>query len=213
MYIPAAFRVESPDKLAGLIRDHSFATLVTHDGRSCFASHLPMLYDPDAGPHGTLVAHMARANPQWRHFAGQQEALAIFHGPHAYISPSWYRSSPAVPTWNYATVHAYGVPVIIENSERLAALIDETVETYEKSLPEPWDGHLPDEFRTGLMQAIVGFEIPVSRIEGKFKLGQNRSAEDLKGVYDALSGSPDFGDKALAGMMVSEGCVAERPGF
>ncbi len=212
MYIPAAFRVESPGKLTGLIRDHSFATLVTHDGGSCFASHLPMLYEPDAGSHGILVAHMARANPQWRHFAKRREALAIFHGPHAYISPSWYRSSPAVPTWNYATVHAYGVPAVIEDPGRLASLIDKTVETYEQNLPEPWEDRLPDEFRAGLMKAIVGFEIPVSRIEGKFKLGQNRSDEDLRGVYDALSGSPDSCDKALAGMMVSEGYVSERPG-
>lgn len=207
MYIPSAFRVESPDKLTNLIRKHSFATLVTHDGQSSFASHLPVLYHPDAGLHGTLVAHMARANPQWQHFANQQEALVIFQGPHAYISPSWYQTSPAVPTWNYASVHAYGVPALITDPSQLAAVIDETVTTYETTRPEPWSGDLPAEFRDKLMQAIVGFEIPVSRIEGKFKLGQNRSAEDLKGIYDALSTSVDCGDNALADLMLSEGQV------
>lgn len=207
MYIPSAFRVESPDKLTNFIRKHSFATLITHDGQSSFASHLPVLYHPDAGLHGTLVAHMARANPQWQHFANQQEALMIFQGPHAYISPSWYQTCPAVPTWNYASVHAYGVPALITDPSQLAAVIDETVTTYETTRPEPWSGDLPAEFQDKLMQAIVGFEIPVSRIEGKFKLGQNRSAEDLKGIYDALSTSVDCGDNALADLMFSEGQV------
>jgi transcriptional regulator len=201
MYIPQAFREESVTKLASLIRDYSFATVVTYDGQSCFASHLPVLYHPDAGPHGTLVSHMARANPQWRHFANGQEVLVIFQGPHAYISPSWYKTPLAVPTWNYAAVHVYGVPGIIDDQRRLLALLNETIATYEAALPEPWNGDLPEEYREKMMQAIVGFEIPVSRIEGKFKLGQNRSAEDVQGVYDALSNAGDFNARELAGMM------------
>lgn len=147
MYIPPAFRTEDAEKLAALIQKHSFATLITHDGSAPFASHLPMLFDPESGSHGTLVSHMARANPQWQHFASGAEVLAIFHGPHSYISPSWYASGPAVPTWNYATVHAYGVPVIISEHERVVALLDETVAAHESTFEQPWKGDIPAEFR------------------------------------------------------------------
>jgi transcriptional regulator len=107
MYIPPAFRVEDFGKLTAFIQQHSFATVVTHDGSAPFASHLPMLFRPEIGERGTLVSHMARANPQWKHFTAGIEVLAVFHAPHTYISPSWYQSGPAVPTWNYAAVHAY----------------------------------------------------------------------------------------------------------
>ncbi len=210
MYIPSAFRVENPEKLTRLIQQHGFATLITHDGHSSFASHLPVLYRPDSGPHGTLASHMARANPQWQHFASQQEVLVIFHGPHAYISPSWYQTQQAVPTWNYATVHAYGVPILITEHERFVALLRDTVSTYEASRPEPWPAELSPEFRDKLMQAIVGFEIPVTRIEGKFKLGQNRPAADIQGVLHALSNSNNPFDRALADMMHTECNVHEK---
>src|SRR5579864_6650019 len=123
MYIPPAFRIEDKAKLAAFLRQHSFATLITQDDAAPFASHLPMLFRPDRGPHGTLLAHMARANPQWQHFAGGREALAIFHGPHGYISPSWYETAPAVPTWNYAAVHAYGPAAIITDHDRIVDLL------------------------------------------------------------------------------------------
>ena len=197
MYIPPAFRVDDPGK----IQRHSFATLITHDGTAPFASHLPMLFRPDAGGRGTLVSHMARANPQWRHFASGGEALAIFHGPHSYISPSWYATGPAVPTWNYAAVHACGVPVIISEHERVVALLRELVSTYEAAFEQPWPGDLPDEYRDKLMQGIVAFEIPITRIEGKFKLGQNRPAADVQGVFDVLSRADDADSRALAELM------------
>jgi len=204
MYIPPAFRVEDASKLAEFIRQHSFATLITHDGTAPFASHLPMLFHPDAGSHGTLVSHMARANPQWQHFASGAEVLAIFHGPHSYISPSWYQTEPAVPTWNYATVHAYGVPKVLVEHERVVALLRDTVSKYEASFEQPWPGDLPDGFRDKLMHGIVAFEIPVTRIEGKFKLGQNRPATDIRGVFGALSRSSDAESLAVAQMMLTE---------
>ena len=200
MYIPASFQVDDSAKLAAFIRDHSFATLVTHDGTAPFASHLPMLFRPELGPHGTLVAHMARANAQWQHFVAGREVLAIFHGPHGYISPLWYQTQPAVPTWNYATVHAYGVPVIIDDHERAVALLSETVLAYDSM----WSGELPGEFRDKLMRAIVAFEIPLTSIEGKFKLGQNRSSADQQGVFDALTASGDPDNLALARLMRAE---------
>jgi transcriptional regulator len=209
MYIPPAFRIYDDTKLAAFIQRHSFATLVTHDGAAPFASHLPFLFHRDAGARGTLVAHMARANPQWRHFSSGGEALVIFHGPHSYISPSWYESGPAVPTWNYATVHAYGVPVIIEDRERIVSVLDELVKTHESAFPQPWPGDLPDDFRDKMIQGIVAFEIPITRLEGKFKLGQNRSAADREGVFEALSHSDDPDSRALAQLMLGEGLANE----
>jgi transcriptional regulator len=204
MYIPPAFRIEDAAKLAAFMQRHSFATLITHDGAAPLANHLPMLLRADAGAHGVLVSHMARANPQWQHFASDSEALAVFHGPHSYISPSWYQTEPAVPTWNYATVHAYGVPSIIHDHERVASLLRETVSLYEASFQQPWPGDLPDDYREKMMRGIVAFEIPIARIEGKFKLGQNRSTADLQGVFDALSHSADPDSRALAQIMLSE---------
>ncbi|MGO8675928.1 MAG: FMN-binding negative transcriptional regulator [Limisphaerales bacterium] len=204
MYIPPAFRVEDAGKLAAFIRRHSFATLVTHDGGAPVASHLPMLYRPEVGSCGMLVSHMARANPQWRHFAPGREALVVFHGPHSYISPSWYQTVPAVPTWNYAVVHAYGVPAVFSEHERVVSLLRESVSTYETPREQPWPGTLPDDFRDKLIKAIVAFQIPVTRIEGKFKLGQNRPAADIQGVFEALSRSGDAESLAVARMMLAE---------
>jgi transcriptional regulator len=204
MYIPPAFRVEDASKLAAFIRCYSFATLITHDGSAPFASHLPVLFRPNVGPRGTLLSHMARANPQWQHFASGSEILAIFHGPHSYISPSWYQTEIAVPTWNYATVHAYGVPMIFSEHERVVALLRETISAYEASFKQPWPGDLPEDYRDKLIQNIVAFEIPISRIEGKFKLGQNRPAADTQGVFEALSRSDDAESRALARLMLTE---------
>ncbi len=213
MYNPPTFRVDDPGKLAGFIERHSFATLITHDGAAPFASHLPMLFHADQGSHGTLVSHMARANPQWQHFASGSEVLAVFHGPHSYVSPSWYQTEPAVPTWNYATVHAYGVPRIFSGHEQVVALLGETVSAYESGFASPWHGELPGEFRDKLIQGIVAFEIPVSRIEGKFKLGQNRPAADIQGVFNELSRSGDAGSAELARMMLAECEVVETVSF
>jgi transcriptional regulator len=211
MYIPPAFRIEDPSKLAAFIQRHSFATLVTFDGTAPFASHLPMLFRPEAGPHGTLLSHMARANPQWRHFASGGEALVMFHGPHSYISPNWYRTAPAVPTWNYAAVHAYGTPVIFDEHDRIVTLLRDTIGVYEASFDQPWPGELPDEYRDKMIQGIVAFEIPISRLEGKFKLGQNRSPADFQSVFDALSRADDADSQAIAQLMTEIGAVSPTP--
>jgi len=204
MYIPPSFRVEEFDKLAAVIEQFSFATVVTHNNGSPFVSHVPMLFHPEQGPYGTLVSHMARANPQWQHFANGEEILVVFQGPHAYVSPSWYETLLAVPTWNYVAVHAYGAPQLIECETKLDALLQETILKYESTRPEPWKGDLPADFKSNLIKAIVGFEVPISRIEGKFKLGQNRPPEDRKGVYRALSASTLENDQQLAEIMARE---------
>ncbi|HEY3837781.1 MAG TPA: FMN-binding negative transcriptional regulator [Bryobacteraceae bacterium] len=204
MYIPPTFRVDDAARLAAFVRRYSFATVVTFDGGAPFASHVPMLYHPDAGPHGTLVSHMARGNPQWQHFTAGGEALVIFQGPHGYISPTWYRTEPAVPTWNYAVVHAYGTPAIFTEHERIVTLLRETVATYEASLEKPWSGELPEDYRDKMIRGIVAFEIPVARLEGKFKLNQNRAAEDIEGVIEALLRSDDPDNQELARLMAEE---------
>lgn len=191
MYCPEAFVVSDPERLQGFIEQYSFATLVnTVDGRP-FATHLPLLLDPNTSAQGALLGHMARANPQWQAFESGQEVLAIFQGPHAYISPSWYETTPAVPTWNYATVHVYGAPRIIEGSERLAALVDRLTAVYESGMPQPWPGDIPMDFKQKLLKAIVGFVIDITHIEGKFKLGQNRPLADQQAVAQRLATQAD----------------------
>jgi len=204
MYTPPSFRIDDPVKLSAFMDANSFAALITSKGGVPSATHLPVRHFAEGGVFTKLVSHMARANPQWQDFASDVEVLTVFSGPHAYISPSWYVVDNAVPTWNYAAVHVYGYPRIIDDHERVVSFLTDTVEFYERSFARPWPGVLPDEFRDKMIKAIVAFEIAVTRIEGKFKLGQNRSAADIRGVYTALSNSLTPGDRQLASLMVSE---------
>ncbi len=201
MYIPEAFRETDRKALHQLIRQNSFATLITINGGAPLASHIPILLDSGRGDYGTLSAHMARANPQWRDFGDGREALAIFQGPHAYVSPSWYETHPSVPTWNYAVVHAYGIAHPIEDRAELRRLLEASVEFYESGFEKPWAFELPEKFVEKMMDMIVGFEIPISRIEGKFKLSQNRPDGDRRRVERALGESADPVAKAVAELM------------
>lgn len=205
MYIPPSFRIDDASKLSEFMDAHSFATLVTCSHGIPFATHLPMRHYRDDEGRTTLVSHMARANPQWKHFSAASEVLTIFSGPHAYVSPSWYAADNAVPTWNYAAAHVYGTPTVLKDHVRIVAMLADTVHFYEQTFSRPWPGILPDELRDQLIDAIVAFEIRVTRMEGKFKLSQNRSADDIAGVYKALSTSKRHGDRELSGLMASEG--------
>lgn len=204
MYIPPSFRIDDAAKLSSFMNSHSFATLVTCDEGLPVASHLPVRHFVVDDACQTLVSHMARANSQWKHFSRNTEVLTIFHGPHGYISPAWYSTDLAVPTWNYAVVHVYGHPRILEDHDRVVSMLEETIRFYERSFEKPWPGILPEEFRDQLIQQIVAFEIDVTRVEGKFKLGQNRSKEDLANVYDTLNQSNDFNTRQLAELMQTE---------
>ncbi len=204
MYVPPPFAQTDPAEIATFMRKHSFATVVTHDGHVPFASQVPVLHYREPGPHGRIIAHIARANPQWRHFDNGQEVLVMFHGPHAYISPAWYQTQPAVPTWNYAAVHAYGRPRIITNHSVLVSMLEELVETYERDRENRWPGVLPEEYRDKMIGGIVGFEIEITRIEAKYKLGQNRSAADIQSVVSALGASSDETGRELAAMMARQ---------
>ncbi len=195
MYIPKSNLIEDPAVIAEFIDFNGFATVVTSNEGVPFASHLPVLHD--AQTH-QLRSHMARANEQWQHFEKDREILCIFHGPHAYISPSWYVSKVAVPTWNYATVHVYGIPEITDDPLVLRKIVDDTTEKYERKFPEPWLLDLPEETLKGLMGAIVGFSLKITRIEAKFKLGQNRSVEDQASMLQALAVQEDADSQKLA---------------
>jgi transcriptional regulator len=200
MYIPASFAETDPAALHHLMQRHSFATLVSQGEGEPFASHLPLLIEHFPAPHGRLLGHMARANPQWRSADGQR-VLAIFHGPHAYVSPTWYEAANVVPTWNYAVVHAYGRLRLV-GPERLREIVRRTVDRYESGRPAPWSMDAPDPaFVEKLLESIVGFEIDVDRLEGKWKLSQNHSAERREKVIHALQNAGDDEAQLVAGMM------------
>ena len=204
MYIPSAFEMNDPAKLNEVISSHGFGLLISRDGDSLFASHLPFLHRPIQGKNGLLVSHMAKANRHWQLFKEDEESFVIFNGPHAYISPSWYVAEVAVPTWNYVTVHVHGYPRIMETEEELTQVLDETVKLHESGQANPWTPNLPLEMKAKLQQAIVGFKIEITRMEGKFKLGQNRSKEDREKMLSVLENSPDSESVRLAKYMRRE---------
>lgn len=197
MYVPEAFRLNDPQRIAEVMRTFDFALLVTAPDGIPQASHLPFLYDPSAGEHGTLLAHMARPNPQWRDFeklaAAGREALVIFQGPHGYISPTWYGEGPPnVPTWNYVAVHAYGIPKVIEDPEAVRALLDRLVGVQEAGYDPAWStAGLTEKYMAGMQRGLVAFEIPVSRLEAKAKLSQNKTAAQLAAATAAMEAAED----------------------
>lgn len=202
MYTPKHFAVDDPAELSAFIQHYNFAAFITsHEGQLC-ATHLPFMLDTQRGEHGTLIAHMARANPQWQTFAAGQEALAIFTGPHAYVSPSWYEAAPTnIPTWNYTAVHTYGVPAVIDDEEAVYDILTQLVQEHEARFEHPWSMQSSDEYVRRRISAIVAFEIPITRLEGKYKLSQNRTQADQYSVAAHLFASNDPQAAATAEMM------------
>lgn len=200
MYVPPHFAVSDLRQLHDLIERYSFGLLVSQVGGVPFASHLPFLLDRTAGPNGTLLGHVARANPHWRELAGQT-ALAIFAGPHAYVSPTWYEAENVVPTWNYVAVHAYGRATVTEDRAELLDIVQRSVAVYEASLPRPWTLDASSAYTGRQLGAIVGFRIEIERLEGKWKLNQNHPVERRKKVADILSGQSGENPRAVAEMI------------
>jgi transcriptional regulator len=199
VYIPASFSETDTAKLHDFMRRYSFAVLTSHGQDGLVASHLPLLLDSSAGPHGRLIGHMARANPHWRHLEG--EVMAIFSGPHTYVSPSWYQADGTVPTWNYVAVHAYGIGHVVEDSDGLLEILRTSVQTYESARPEPWvfDESAPHVEK--MLKSIVGFRVEITRLEGKWKLSQNHPEERRRRVIRALEAGTDMESKAIAALM------------
>jgi transcriptional regulator len=190
MYIPAHFREDDADTLAHFIDAHSFGTLTSVADGKPFASHVPFLYHR---AERTLSAHLARANPQWRHFAAAPDALVIFLGPHGYVSPTWY-AQPGVPTWNYTAVHVYGTARVVDDADVTARHVERLAARYEQGSDSPW---VPRYDRQRLA-GIVGIEIRITEIQGKFKLSQNRPAAERARVAAHLAAHGTDNDTALA---------------
>ena len=191
MYLPKHFEESRVDVLHDLIRTHPLGTLVTLATGRLEANHIPFEIDPEPAPLGTLYGHVARANPQWCDLSPGVDALVIFQGPEAYVSPSWYpskqESGKVVPTWNYAVVHAYGPLRAIEDTTWLRAFVEKLTDRHETGRATPWKiNDAPAGYVDKLVTAIVGIEIPIARLLGKWKVSQNRPASDREGVVAAL---------------------------
>ena len=196
MYRPSYFREDRPEVLHALIRTHPFAQLITTGEQGLMANPLPLLLDPDTSANGTLRGHLARANDQVAALREGGQALVIFQGPQAYISPSWYPSKAehgkVVPTWNYVAVHAWGRPRAIDDPAWLRRLVGDLTDAHERTRPNPWSVDVaPEDFIAAQLKAIVGIEIPIDRIDGKWKVSQNRSEPDRRGVVEGLRAEGD----------------------
>lgn len=199
MYTPSHFEETRTDILHGLMTAHPLGTLVTLASTGLDANHIPFEIVPEAGPLGTMRAHVARANPVWQDFSPEHDVLVIFQGPQAYITPTWYvETKPAngkvVPTWNYCVVHAHGPLRVFDDREWLRSQITRLVQRHESSHPKPWHvDDAPADFIEKQLAAIVGIEIPITRLAGKWKVSQNRSDADRAGIVAGLAngGSPE----------------------
>lgn len=205
MYTPPAFKEEDPEVLAQIIRAARLATLVTTTDEGLIATPLPMLFDNAEGEFGTLYGHVAKANSQWK-LVPLAEALVIFQGPDAYITPSWYTTKKehgkVVPTWNYTAVHAYGPVEFFEDADRLLEVVTQLTDHYEKSRPDAWAvTDAPNNFIQAQLRGIVGVRIPVRRLDGKRKMSQNRPEADRIGVAKGLAGSERASDRIAAAMI------------
>lgn len=198
MYVPNSFQEDDPRVLHALVQAIGFGLLVTVEDGLPHGTHLPMLLDPARGPQGALFGHLARANPQWRSFDGESPALAVFLGPHAYVSPRWYSAPRNVPTWDYVAVHARGAPRVIENRDAVRDLLGRTMTFFESAFPEPRSfDSIPGDYAEGLLDAIVAFELPITRIAGARKLSQNKGVLDRERVAEGLRATGDARVAAL----------------
>lgn len=198
MYIPPSMKMESLDEMHAFMETFSFGTLVS---AALEATSLPFILRPQEGLCGTLYAHFARANDHWKGLDGQR-VLILFSGPHTYISPSWYAQAPAVPTWNYAAVHAYGKVTLLD-TDQTSILLEETVRQYEASLLEERQ-IVTEEIQAKLLAAVVGVKITLDQLDGKLKLGQHRQPADQEGVVAGLQAQTDHQSAALLDYMLEK---------
>jgi len=209
MYIPKAFEVTDLSTLHEFIETYTFGTLVTVAGEQPVATRLPLILDRARGRQGSLLGHVARANPQWQRVEPGIEVLAIFLGPNTYITPSWYptkqQNGKVVPTWNYLAIHAYGTLSFFDDPAELRAHVSQMTGTHESARAAPWAvSDAPESFVQGMLRAIVGFKLRITRLEGKWKMSQNRPAQDVTGVLEGLAREDGEAHEAVAEI------VAER---
>jgi transcriptional regulator len=197
MFQPDHFRVDEVGEMHALVRAHPFAALVSMTPSGLYGTHLPTVLK-DEGTSGTIECHLARANPHWKDLAKGEEAMMIFQGPDGYITPNWYatkaQTGKAVPTWNYAIVHAYGRPAIMNDKDWLKRHVTELSDQQERAEAHPWKvSDAPESYIDVMLRGIVGFRFEITRLEGKWKMSQNREAQDRLGVIDGLK-ARDSGD-------------------
>jgi transcriptional regulator len=202
MYRPDHFRIDDVKQMHALMRARPFATLVSAQAKGLFASHLPTVLK-DEGQYGVIECHLARANPHWSDLAEAAEALMIFHGPEAYVTPNWYPSKAqhgkVVPTWNFAAVHAYGRPEVMHERDWLLRHVSELTAQQESGEAQPWlVSDAPPQFIEVMLRGIVGFRFPIARLEGKWKMSQNRELPDRAGVVTGLRARGEGEDLAVA---------------
>jgi transcriptional regulator len=203
MYVPENFAETDRETQLAVIRETGWGYLVGVIDDLPYVTHLPFMVDGAAGRE-KLVAHVSRLNPHWNSFAEGREQLVVFPGPHGYVSPSWYKAKKAVPTWNYVAVHVYGTPRIVDDPEACYAAQKNLVDFHESGLEQPWRMEdMPESYIDGMLRGIVGFEIPIARIEAKFKLNQNRKPEDRKGVIAAFAAGEREDSRRLAELMAA----------
>jgi len=209
LYIPEHFRVRDHATAVAFMRANPFVILVSTSAEGPFASHVPVVIREN-GDKVTLRGHVAKANPHWRYIEQQPNTLTIFHGPHAYISPSNYTTQENVPTWNYGAVHTYGEARVYSASEDLLNMLHDLIPTFEAAYQQQWDS-LSEAYRTRMLSHIVGFEINVTKIEAKFKLSQNRTPDEQQNVIDALC---PVHDTAISGtgLLMSEQGLGRKKG-
>jgi transcriptional regulator len=203
VYIPEHFRLRHEGDAVAFMRANPFAILISSTEAGPFATHLPLSV-LEVGGKTVLRGHVAKANPHWRYLEQQPQCLTIFHGPHSYISPGNYTVKESVPTWNYAAVHLYGEARLFSSPQDLQQMLHELMETFEPAYREQWEG-LSQTFRENMLRQIVGFEIVATKIEGKFKLSQNRSREDQANVIASLEKAEDTAVAGVSRLMREQG--------
>lgn len=209
MYIPKHFEQPRIETMHELMRTRPLSTLVTLSSGGLAANHIPLHLSDAPAPFGTLRGHVARANPVWHDFANEVEVLAIFHGPDAYITPSWYatkkETGKVVPTWNYAVVHAHGALRIIDDAVWVRAHLEALTDCHEANFPEPWSvSDAPPEFTGKLIESVVGIEIVITRLSGKWKVSQNQPWQNRAGVIEGLGGCESSDAEAMVGLVEGE---------
>ena len=195
MYLPDSFRIDDPQEIFSIVRQYSFAVLVAEGEHGLEANHLPLIVESEEPL--VIAGHMSRANTQWRAFDGSREAIAVFSGPHTFISPTWYDSQPNVPTWNYVAVHLHGKPVLIEGADETLEHLHKVVAVFDPGLAEAQPQSMAPEYLQKMLGGLVAFRMEVTRVEAKAKLNQNKMEPDRLAVKDRLSMS---GDAALLEM-------------
>jgi transcriptional regulator len=206
MYQPAHFEEKRPEVLRELMRAHPLGTLVTMGADGLNANHVPMMYDPDPAPFGTLRCHVARANPVWREFSKEVEVLVVFQGPSIYISPSLYatkkETGKVVPTYNYAVIHAYGPLHAVDDAAWLRDFVSGLTDRHEAGRAQPWKiTDAPEDYVQQMLRAIIGIEIPLTRLIGKWKVSQNRPAADHPGIVQGLNEMNSADANAMAALV------------